>query len=433
MREFHGRRGRCGHQSAMLAVCVLLLVALSSMGVLATPVTKNVIYMIADGTSFTQLEMARVVKGAPLVMDNLTVQSEARNASLDNAATDSAASGTAHATGSRTNNGMLSVTPDGQVLRSVVYLAKAAGLKTGVVTNDALYGATPGAYIANVESRKESGNILEQAIFETQPDVLMGGGLGVYKTIGAAERLGQTGYQFVRTAAELRAWDATSEAKLLGLFAQDSMAYAVDRPESEPTLAEMTRVALEILARDETGFFLMVENDRIDVAGHANDMRRSIYDTLAFDEAVAVALAFAADREDTLVVVTADHETGGLTRAPGNPSVKVLLEGPAAVRSQLTTALAKTPGADLSELLAEHVGDTTIDPFVFQGNYAAFVDALLARVTGFYYTTTGHTDTPVPVFAQGPGAERFLDVEHIADMGQTVIALLGLPGKEERP
>lgn len=408
-----------------LVVSCLVVVALSTMTVDAARV-KSVIYLIGDGMGFRQMEVARFAKGAPLVIDSMEMRSEARNASLDRAVTDSAAAGTAHATGFRTNNGMISMTPDGVLLRSIVYLAKKAGLRTGVVTNDALHGATPGAYVANAISRDDKEDILEQAIFETQPDVLVGGGQSVYNQIKAAERLPETGYRLVQTADQLREWDASSGEKLLGLFASGAMAYAVERPATEPSVAEMLQVALDALSGGENGFFLMLENDRIDGAGHANDLRRSVYDTLAFDEAVAVALAFAAERDDTLVIVTADHETGGLTPGRGVPSMVVLREGPEAVRLRIMDAFSQDPEADLVALLTQEAGIEDVEPMVFQGNLAGFIEALLTQQAGYFYTTTGHTDVPVPVFAQGPGAEHFLEVEHITDMAQTVIEILGL-------
>lgn len=393
---------------------------------------RNIIYMIGDGMGPLQLATARLAKGAPLVMDGMPVQSRVRNASLNSAVTDSAAAGTAHATGFRTNNGVIAQTPDGQPLDSVVRIAKRNGMATGVVTTDAIHGATPGTYLANTKSRDDKNNILLQAIFSTQPDVLLGGGLTVFNQTKAGDRLNETNYHLVQNRDQLLAWDPKSTDDLLGLFAGSTMSYEVDRPATEPNLAEMVRVALQTLANRDGGFFLMVEGARIDSAGHANDLRRSVYETLAFDDAIAVALAFAGQRTDTLVVVTADHETGGLTQGASSPSVAVLREGPEAIRTKISNALSQTPEADLAVLLQQYAGITDLQPGVFQGNLAGFIEYLLKQGS-YYYTTTGHSDTPIPVLAQGPGAEMFLQAEHIADMGQDIVEIVSRSRGGDRP
>lgn len=415
-----------GILSAFLILFVLASSAL--VGADSQPTVKNLIYMIGDGMSVQQLESARIVKGGPLVIDSMPVHHQARNASASHWVTDSAAAGTAHATGHRTANGMVGMTVDGRELTSILRLAKEAGKATGVVVTDVVYGATPGAYLANVHNRSEQPAILEQALFRTQPDVLLGGGLAVFNQIGGLERLSETPYRLVRTRDELLSWDVSRVQqgdRLLGLFASGTMTYEVDRKDNEPHISEMVEVALNILSRSEDGFFLMIEGSRIDHAGHANDLRRSVYETLAFDEAVAVVLEFAAGRDDTLVIVTADHETGGLTPGGGTPSPKVISQGAASVASQLKTAIVADPDADLAQLFATEAGITELTSIASQGTLTDLLNTILTKHS-FYYTTGDHTDTPVPVRAFGPGAERFAEVEHIADMGQLAIELLGV-------
>lgn len=387
---------------------------------------KNFIYMIGDGMSFEQLAAARIVKGAPLVMDGLPVQHQAANASSDSAITDSAAGATAHATGYRTNNGMVSMLPDGTTVTSILNKAKAAGKVTGVVVTDVLYGATPGAFIANVPRRQDQADILEQAIFSTQPDVMLGGGMAIFNQIKAAERLPATSYQLVNTRDELLAWNTASDAKLLGIFASTTMTYELDRKPNEPHIGEMTQVALDILAQSENGFFLMIEGSRIDHGGHANDLPRTVQEVLAFDQAVAVALAFASQRDDTIVLVTADHETGGLTPGAGIPAPRVIAQGVEAVRNQITGALQKDPATDIGVLFEQYADITDVGSHTHQGNLAGLVQKILAD-RAFYYTKTDHTGVNVPVLAYGPGAERFSQTSHIADVGQLAMVLLGLP------
>lgn len=424
-----GTRERLMMRSVLAGLLLTVVIMVSSLGALAdapVPIVKNFIYLIGDGMSFEQLNATRIVKDAPLVMDGIPIQHQAYNASLDNAVTDSAAAGTALATGYRTNNGMVAMGPDGENLTSVLRLAKAAGKATGVVVTDILYGATPGTFIANAPSRNDHSVILEQAIFDTQPDVLLGGGMNVFTQIRAGDRLHETPYSLVRTRDELLAWDVTSDANLLGVFAPTTMTYEVDRPSSEPHIVEMVQVALDVLSQDENGFFLMIEGSRIDHAGHANDLRRMVYETLAFDEAIEVALAFAADRDDTVVIVTADHETGGLTPGTGEPAPGVISKGVAAVRTEISEAYKDDPNANIVDLFAKYAGITDLTgAYTYQGSFADLLENIL-EARAFYYTTGSHTAAPVPILAFGPGSERFLQVEHITDIGRTAIELLGL-------
>src|SRR5690625_3635389 len=336
------------------------------------------------------------MKEGPLAMDSMEVQSNARNASLDNAVTDSAASGTAHATGVRTNNRMVSMLPDGTHIPTIVEMAKAKGLATGVITNDALHGATPAVYIAHARDRRESENILEQVVFKTQPDVLMGGAMGVFNDINGPQRLAsETNYHLIQTRDELLQRDTSSDKSLLGFFASGKMAYAVDRPASQPTLAEMAKVAIETLDNRGTGFFLMIEDDRMDTASHSNDLRRLAYQSENFDGAIAVALEFAAENPDTLVVVTADHETGGLTKGMGEVTRESLLASFSRppkneIASQIMKELEQNPEAELLDLVRKYSGVTNIQPLTFQGSLKEFIEALVTYDT-FYYTRTSHS------------------------------------------
>src|SRR5690625_1083036 len=414
---------------------VSFLLIVSLIGSYATgaeelPEVRNIIYIIGDGTSFVQLEVGRIMKEGPLAMDSMEVQSSTRNASLNNPVTDSAASGTAHATGERTNNRMVSMRPDGSHIPTIVEMAQDAGLSTGVVTNDALYGATPAVYVAHAADRGEYETIIEQAVFQTEPDVFLGGAMITFVEIGGPARLGQTNYELVINRDQLLAWDPTSEKKLLGFFDSKKMDYAIDRSPTQPTLAEMAQTALDVLSARDTGFFLMIEDDRMDTASHNNDLRRLAYQNASLDEAVATALAFAEENPDTLVVVTADHETGGLTRGAGTITKESLLASfdrpdPGEAITLITNILELNPEADVVELIEKYAG-VRIDPEdIPDGPITESLESLLAAGT-FYYTRTGHSDAPVPMYAQGPGAERFADLEHIANAGQTVIELLNL-------
>lgn len=413
----------------LAAIVFMVLVVLAAVGVAAQSpdgaAVKNIIYMIGDGMGFHQIETARLVKGAPLTMDGLPVKHQAVNPSANATITDSAAAGTAHATGYRTNNGMVAISPDGQELTSILRLAKAAGKATGVVVTDVVYGATPGSYLANVNSRSEQDTILEQTLFRTQPDVLLGGGISVFNAIGGAARLAETPYTLVSNRDELLEWRANGDGSLLGLFTTGSMTYEVDRPATVPHIAEMVQVALDVLSQADDGFFLMIEGSRIDHAGHANDLRRSIHETIAFDEAIAVVLEFAAERGDTLVVVTADHETGGLTQGEATASPLVMSQGASTIAAQIRSELTQNPGADVAAVFERLAGISDLESHIEPGTLDDLILVVLNKHS-FYYTKTDHSAAPVPVFAFGPGAERFAEVEHITDMGRTAMDLLGV-------
>jgi len=389
---------------------------------------KNIILFIGDGMGFAHLKAARLVKGAPLNMDFMPVQSQAQNASLNSAVTDSAAAATALATGYRTNNGMIAMLPDGRRPVSSLRLAKEKGKKTGVVVTDSIYGATPGSFLANVDDRNKYAAILEQALFETQPDILFGGGMTVFNQIKGADRLKDTDYTLVTDRDQLLSWHAEQvpsmeDGRLLGLFAASSMSYEIDRNSRlEPHIAEMTQVAIDVLKEGDEGFFLMIEGSRIDNASHNNDLRRMVHDLLAFDEAVAVALSFAAGRDDALIVITADHETGGLI--PGdNPVAQVISRGSDAVAQDIINAIKQDPEADILSLFSAYAGITELKPAVFQGDLSGFIKYLLQGYS-FYYTSGSHSDAPVPVFAQGPGANKLAEAEHIVDIGRLLIEIL---------
>lgn len=268
-----------------------------------------------------------------LAMDSMPQRGAVTTYSANDQVTDSAAAATAMATGYKTNNGFLSVAPDGTtVLETVLEQAEARGRATGLVVTSSVTHATPAAFFAHVDDRDRNNQIAAQAM-KSGIEVLLGGGLRHFLPTGAArttaaepveggcrgnrrdsrdllQEAGQAGYWVVTDRAGLLA--ATS-SPLLGLFACGNMDFDLDRLTEEPSLAEMTSKAIELLERDRDGFFLMVEGSRIDHASDDNDGWNALGDTAAFDQAVQVALDFARRDGQTLVIATADHETGGLS------------------------------------------------------------------------------------------------------------------------
>jgi len=281
--------------------------------------SKNVILFISDGMGPALWVAARNAKtGAPatLTLDQFPFTALVMTHSADNRVTDSAAGATALACGQKTNNSVLGQDAtavkgqkDGARLVSLAEEAKALGYAVGLVTNTQVTHATPAGFYAHVNDRNNGPEIARQ-LLASEVDVCLGGGRGMFpKSSVDSKRF--------RRVVDLRglkkAVDGKS-ARILGLFAEGDLHDVVEgepRPTGEPTLAEMTEAAIQVLSRNEKGFFLMVEGGHIDGAAHNNDARAAISEVLQYDQAVAQALKRVSDK-DTLVLSVSDHETGGV-------------------------------------------------------------------------------------------------------------------------
>jgi alkaline phosphatase len=191
---------------------------------------------------------------------------------------------------------------------------KARGKRTGLVTTSYMTDATPAGFGAHEPSRDNKAQIAADYLTQTMPNVLMGGGGHSFNSADAPA----AGYTVFTDRAGMLAVRTSSASFLLGLFGSDVLPYEYDGVGEFPHLSEMAQVSLELLSKNEAGFFLMVEGGRIDHAGHANSIERNVHETIEFSSAVQKALDWAGKRNDTLVIVTADHETGGLTVTANN-------------------------------------------------------------------------------------------------------------------
>ncbi|MHC4520235.1 MAG: alkaline phosphatase [Planctomycetota bacterium] len=343
---------------------------------------KNVILCIGDGMGLNQVFLARLrATGADgkLHMERLPVNGLVRTHSANRLVTDSAAAGTAISSGIKTKNGMIGMAPGGKRYRTILEAAKVKGMATGLVATSAITHATPASFAAHVKNRKMETRIAEHLI-ANRVNVLLGGGRAFFlprsdpnsdrkddRDLIAEAR--DAGYVYVESAAELRSVRAPY---LLGLFQVE----ALTTIPPEPPLALLTRKAIGALRNAElspsgqrNGFFLMVEGSQIDWAGHSNDADNCVRQTLLFDQAVKAAVDFALRDGRTLVIVTADHETGGLT----------------------------IPSKSADE-----------------------TDVEVAWSTG------GHTASPVPIYAMGPHAERFAGVYDNTEIAKRLATLLEL-------
>jgi alkaline phosphatase len=417
-------------------------------GLLATPgyAAKNVIVLIPDGCSQSVQTLARWYKGQPLAVDGILVGS-VKTYMSNSVITDSASAATAFASGHKTTDGFigvgpraddilstLSVPPESmryKPLATVLEGARLRGLATGLVATSRITHATPAAYVAHTHSRSLEGEIMEQLVYQNV-DVVLGGGkqyllpgaMGGKRTDGEnlLAVVEARGYQVVETRDRLA---ALSSGRVFGMFAASHMEADIDRAEfapDQPSLAEMTAKAIELLSKDPDGFFLMVEGSQVDWAGHANDAIYLVTDFLAFDAAVKVALEFAARHGDTLVIAFPDHNTGGL--ALGNRrsdsmydsmTVEALI-GPLAGMKITSTGLERKIGSDTSagNIKANlktwwgiEATDAEVDEILARKTAGLTLDYAISEVmsrthTMFGWTTHGHTGEDVPLWAYGP-------------------------------
>jgi alkaline phosphatase len=392
---------------------------------------RNVILFIGDGMGQAHRFAGQLLsagRDGRLAMDRLPHLGQIGTLCADPSSfvTDSAAAASAIATGVKTRNGSVSIDPDGGERATILVLAKASGRSTGLVSTCQITDATPAAFAAHVPLRADQSEIARQYVERTNVNVILGGG-AVYwyakgeplprslcrdipwRGIGSEGDLvalaQARGYEFVTNAAELQASllrrSRDNDGPLLGLFAAqeffvqttEELGATYDPPIS---LADMTAAAIQILSRNAEGFFLMVEESAIDRMAHRNNAALTLKGVLELDRAVQVALAYANRSSDTLIIVTADHECGGL-----------------AVAGSLDQPYPYEPGGGLLDtLLAGEDG-----PFPVAGSDYGFV---------LGWATTGHTAAPVPTTSTGPGAERLTGTLENTDVFHAMVDAMNL-------
>ena len=327
-----------------LLAAILLSLSQAAMDTRSASVgAPNVILFIGDGMGPTQMKLgldyARVVQGRPLHLETFMEKGDTGYAlplPYQAVVIDSASSATQMGTGQPARNETLGLDADGRESRTILEWAEDRGLATGLVTNMRLTHATPAAFATHHVSRYGEEHLLaDQLSGGRDIDVLLGGGArafvprgertseslsGIPTSLDEDSRRGDArnlideargrGYTIVSDRDSLRDGAATA-GRLLGLFAANNLPYVLDRRHERldgvPSLPELTQAALQVLAKNEGGFFLMVEGGLIDYAGHDNDAATLLQEILDFDEALGLGLRFQSDNPQTLVVVTADH------------------------------------------------------------------------------------------------------------------------------
>jgi alkaline phosphatase len=415
---------------------------------------RNVIFMVSDGMSIGTLTLAdmfiRMQQDRSSHWVQLWSRPGARRAhgatfAANSLVTDSAAASSAYSIGERVNNGAICITPDGREPVPILVRARRRGLATGLVTTTRLTHATPAAFVANVGSRNQEPQIAAQML-ERGVDVALGGGALYFPRQGLAE---QQDLAVVRTRTELLNLGAHVKGRVLGLFSDSHMAYEIDRSDQEPTLAEMTRFALSILAARPGGFLAQIEGGRIDHAAHNNDIAALLRDQIAFDDALGVAVDFAAARDDTLLIVTTDHGNGnpGLTiygpegtRRFGRISQvrqsfewigRQLRDDAGAPFGALSEVVSKATGVRLEEAELDHIArlrrGEPVHPFSTANSFYPVLGALLANHLGVSFMSPNHTSDFVEVAAMGPGSENLRPMIDITELHTVMAAALALP------
>lgn len=287
---------------------------------------KNIIFLVSDGMSSGTLNMAdlfaqrmngRRTNWVKNIMDGTFKRSMMDTASASSLVTDSAAGGSAWGGGHRVPNGSINVSANNQEYKPILQTFKELGKSVGCVTTVPITHATPASFCVNEKSRKNQSGIALKYL-ELRFDVMMGGGHEYFSSIeredkkdvyGAFEK---AGFAVAKNKEELRSLLDT-ERPLLGVFNESALPFTVDQindsklQKTVPTLPEMTAVAIEKMKKNEKGFVLQVEGGKVDWAAHSNDTGGLIYDQIAFDEAVRVAMDFAQEDGETLVIATTDH------------------------------------------------------------------------------------------------------------------------------
>ena len=327
---------------------------------------KNVILMIGDGMSLMHVYSAWTANRGKLYLENCEVTGLSKTYCANKLVTDSGAGGTAMAIGQKTNYHSVGVDVNGNPQPSLIKLAKQKGMSAGVAVTCRLWDATPADFCCHNTDRDNEDEIIADYV-NCEADYVVGGGAKKFENRkdgrNIFKELEQKGYQVARS------WEECKNLKSGKIFAVTD---SVDTPlpaERGDRLAQSSLKGIELLNQNPNGFFMMIEGSQLDDYGHFNDLDLLLQETHDFDRTVGKILEWAAKDGETLVVVTADHETGGLTLIDGDK--------------------------DKGEIKCK-------------------------------FSTTGHSGVMVPVYAFGPGAELFTGIYENTDIFHKIKSLLNL-------
>ena len=356
-------------KNLLLPAVVILLTLSAGRGSKDKP--ENLVLFIGDGMGVAHVFAGMMHSDFKMEFPAFPVTGFSITFSLNSKTTDSAAGGTAIATGEKTNNRMISMRPDSTEIKTLFELAKEKGMSTGIVCTSSLTDATPATFVTHVMVRNDYYRIAK-GYLSCNADVFIGGGLNHFNkrpdSLDLTMELKKAGYDVVYTLEDFK---KSGAKRVAGLMSGGDMPL-ISAGRDPEYLAEATAKAIEILSANPKGYVLMVEGSEVDDGGHNKDLNQIVDEVTDMDRAVTVARRYADRRNNTLIVVTADHETGGMS----------LIDG-------------ETDGREIN---------------------AAF-------------STGSHTAVMVPVFAYGPGAEAFSGVQENTDLFRDFVRLLSLEKK----
>lgn len=444
---------------------------------------KYVFMFIGDGLGFSQRQFSEYYlqtiendTSKKLLINSLNVSGINTTHSADSLITDSAAAGTALATGHKTNNGYIAKDPEGNDLKTLIEAAESKGKATGIVTTTRLTHATPATFAAHNINRNNENEIADDYL-ESGVDFFAGGGLRHFipqnfttdqtDSVGATIKSKRTDnrnlleefegkgfdvYYGMNGAKTFTSDDFSDKNKVFAAFTYSHMPYEIDRihqHSNTPSLAEITQKCITVLEQDEDGFFAMIEGGRIDHAAHANDAASVVHDVLAFDAAVKKAYDFYLEHPDeTMILVVGDHETGGMGLGMDTKGYfvdpTILTKVKASVEDSLFSQyngdresfknyIAENFGLnDLTEAELEKLekgmddSDKGITYGYYEYNSAAMaVTHIISERANIFWTTTIHTGTSIPMSAMGIGAESFEGYKDNTEIAQSMADLLG--------
>ncbi len=372
---------------------------------------KYVMLFIGDGMGIPQrMSTEYTLKHTgkkPLVMNHLPHQVLTHTYSASSSVTDSAASGTAIACGIKTQNGVIGLNRYGKPVKSIATHAKAQGLRVGIVTTVTLNHATPAAFFGHRASRNDYYN-LGLDLIHSNFDFFAGGAIAQAKKKADLYTLAQqAGYTLIRTNQDAKA-HTPSPKKTIIAIGDAELPYDIDRNPTDIDLATLTQKAIQSLDNPK-GFFLMVEGGKIDYACHQNDPGTMVQDTIAFDKAVQQGIAFYKKHPtETLLIVTADHETGGLALASQPMHYKSnwpLINKQKASAPTIQALLKKANKSLHPKILTDYFG------FADKQNPSVHTSKkLLSDAIGLGWSSTAHSALPVLTSAIGTHADLFTGI-----------------------
>lgn len=407
---------------------------------------KNIIFLIGDGMGTSYTSAYRYMKDNPktkvmekTVFDPYLVGAQMTYPDDDKQnVTDSASAATAMSSGVKTYNAAIAVDTNQKNVKTVLEQAKQIGKSTGLVATSEITHATPAAFGAHDISRKNMGAIANDYYDELingkhKVDVLLGGGKTnfVRKDRDLTKEFQKAGYSYVTDRTSLL---ANKNKQVLGLFADGGLDKFIDRTSATPSLAEMTNSAIDRLKTNKKGFFLMVEGSQIDWSGHDNDIVGAMSEMEDFAKAFKAAIDFAKKDGQTLVVATADHSTGGLTLGKDGEynffvdPIKASLRTPDFMAAQIAKGasvdetLKKYLKLELTAEEIQSVKDAAQSADVTKIDNA--IEAIIDNRSFTGWTTGGHTGEDVPVYAYGPGSQRFSGLIDNTDNAKIIFDIL---------